>query len=127
MSQYQKHFSVEEARRWLPELRRRFERIHALYTELEELRHDFERVLKLIRQNGHAPRPTPFETRLRDLHTMVNEIIREGIEIKDIQRGLVDFPHWRDGEEVFLCWELAEDDIRFWHRITDGYAGRQPL
>jgi hypothetical protein len=53
--------------------------------------------------------------------------VEAGIEIKDIQRGLVDFPMWRDGEEVFLCWELAEDDIAFWHRIEDGYPGRQPL
>jgi hypothetical protein len=50
-----------------------------------------------------------------------------GVQIKDFDRGLVDFPHLRDGREVFLCWELDEDDIAFWHDIDGGYAGRERL
>jgi hypothetical protein len=50
-----------------------------------------------------------------------------GVQIKDFDRGLVDFPHLREGREVFLCWELDEDDIAFWHDIDAGYAGRERL
>lgn len=127
MPQYEKHFTVAEARQWLPELRRRFARIHTLYADLEELHADYARAQQIIRSNGHAPKPTEFEARAADLQALLQEIVEIGIEVKDIGRGLVDFPHWRDGEEVFLCWELAEDDIGFWHRIEDGYGGRQPL
>jgi hypothetical protein len=50
-----------------------------------------------------------------------------GVQIKDFERGLVDFPHIRDGREVFLCWELHEGDIEFWHDIDAGYTGRERL
>jgi hypothetical protein len=54
-------------------------------------------------------------------------ISRLGIQAKDLDRGLVDFPSIRNGREVFLCWELEEDDIEFWHDIEAGYAGRERL
>lgn len=127
MARFEKHFSVEDARRWLPELRRRFDRIHGLYSELQDLQQDFIRVQRSILGNGHAPKDTGFEPRARELRDLLQEIIDAGIEVKDVARGLVDFPHWRDGEEVFLCWELSEDDIEFWHRIEDGYDGREAL
>ena len=50
-----------------------------------------------------------------------------GVQVKDFDRGLLDFPHILDGREVFLCWELDEDDIEFWHDIDAGYAGRERL
>ena len=50
-----------------------------------------------------------------------------GVIIKDFDRGLVDFPHWREGREVLLCWELSEDRVRFWHDLETGYAGREPI
>lgn len=127
MSQFEKHFSIEEARSWIPELRRRFAEVRQLYAELETLRGDYEEVQKLIRMNGHAPKETNFEARLVALRDVVQEIMSAGIEIKDVGRGLVDFPHIRDGEEVFLCWELADPDLAYWHRIEDGYPGRQPI
>lgn len=127
MPLFDKHFTLEEARGWLPELRRRFGLIHALYTELSELHQEYERVNAQVRMNGHAPKQTGFEDRALALKAHVQEIVEAGIEIKDVGRGLVDFPHWREGEEVFLCWELGEDDLRYWHRIEEGFAGRQPI
>ena len=61
------------------------------------------------------------------LNTQLRRIQEIGVQIKDFDRGLVDFPHLREGREVFLCWELDEDDITFWHDIDDGYAGREHL
>ena len=49
------------------------------------------------------------------------------IVVRDIDRGLIDFPAILDGEEVYLCWELGEDAIGFWHDLETGYRGRQPL
>jgi hypothetical protein len=50
-----------------------------------------------------------------------------GVLVKDLDRGLVDFPALRDGEEVLLCWEVGEDGIAFWHGVEEGFAGRKPL
>jgi hypothetical protein len=62
-----------------------------------------------------------------ELQRRIQEITEKGIEIKDIERGLIDFPHWREGEEVFLCWLYGEADIGFWHTLEEGFAGRTPL
>src|SRR5947199_127615 len=48
-----------------------------------------------------------------------------GVLVKDLDRGLVDFPALRDGEEVLLCWEVGEDEIAFWHGVDEGFAGRK--
>ena len=127
MPLYDRHFTLSEAREWIPGLRERFRRIQSLYEELQELRDDHERVQALIRSNGHEPKESGFEGRLAELQTIVSKIMEAGIEVKDISRGLVDFPHMRECEEVYLCWEMEDTDINYWHRIEDGYAGRQRL
>jgi hypothetical protein len=50
-----------------------------------------------------------------------------GALVKDVDRGLVDFPALRDGEEVLLCWRVGEDEIGFWHPVDEGFSGRRPL
>jgi hypothetical protein len=50
-----------------------------------------------------------------------------GLVIRDIDRGLIDFPTLIDGEEAYLCWELGEDQVGFWHGTDSGYRDRQPL
>jgi hypothetical protein len=49
------------------------------------------------------------------------------VEVKDIDEGLVDFPALQNGETVLLCWKLGEDEIRYWHTLEGGFAGRRPL
>ncbi len=55
------------------------------------------------------------------------ELTDLGCEVKDVQQGLVDFRALRHGRTVYLCWKLGEDDIRFWHELDAGFAGRRPL
>ena len=50
-----------------------------------------------------------------------------GVQVKDLDRGLVDFPALRDGEEVLLCWQVGEDEVAYWHGPDEGFAGRKPL
>ena len=52
---------------------------------------------------------------------------RLGILIKDVDTGLVDFPHMREEREVYLCWRLGEPKVEFWHDVDSGFSGRQPL
>ncbi len=49
------------------------------------------------------------------------------IVLRDLDRGLVDFPSLLDGREVYLCWEEGEDEIGFWHEPDSGFAGRRPI
>jgi hypothetical protein len=61
------------------------------------------------------------------LKAALNRILKTGCVIKDLDVGLLDFPSVIDNEDVYLCWKLGEDRIRFYHRLDEGFAGRKPL
>jgi len=67
------------------------------------------------------------EREARALATTIDEIDGHGAQVKDLDEGLIDFPALRNGETVLLCWKLDEDEIGYWHRVEDGFAGRRPL
>lgn len=60
---------------------------------------------------------------MRNLLTLLGDL---GVELRDIEMGLVDFPGERDGMTVWLCWRLADPEVAFWHRTDEGYATRRP-
>jgi hypothetical protein len=126
MHRFQKHYTREEARALLPQLR-------LWLTELDRLRLKLEtgeeRLADLM-STGQDLGGQPVNDRIRLLAAM-KEVLRRfedrEIVIKDVQRGLVDFPALIGGREVFLCWERDEEDVEFWHDIDSGYAGRERL
>jgi hypothetical protein len=61
------------------------------------------------------------------LKTSLNRILETGCVITDLDVGLLDFPAVIDNEDVYLCWKLGEDRIRFYHRQSEGFAGRKPI
>ena len=61
------------------------------------------------------------------LQSSVERLQAIGCEVKSIEEGLIDFPHWRKGQEVYLCWKLGEQDIEYWHETDAGFAGRRKL
>jgi hypothetical protein len=61
------------------------------------------------------------------LRTGVEQLAEWDIELKDLQLGLVDFPAMLEGRTVYLCWQLGEPEVAFWHETSTGFAGRQPL
>ena len=63
----------------------------------------------------------------RELDAAVTELSEAGVVVRDPDSGLIDFPSVRDGEPVFLCWQLGEDDVSWWHGPDEGFAGRKPL
>lgn len=64
---------------------------------------------------------------VRGLAAAVEKIQDLGCQIKDADTGLIDFPTLYRGEEVYLCWKLGEPSIEFWHRVEDGFRGRQRI
>lgn len=64
---------------------------------------------------------------VEELDAAVGAIEALGVELKDAELGLVDFPAVLDGEPVYLCWQFGEDRVRWWHRRAEGFAGRRPL
>ena len=119
--QFEKHFTQAEAFAELSFLRLCFQELYELHNTIENAR-------KSGAGNGGGTVPTQAlaEARIR-VEEIMTEIDRRGIQIKDVRRGLVDFPHVKDGREVFLCWVLGEESISYWHELSAGYAGRQRI
>ncbi len=127
MPYHDTHFTLEEARSLLPELSHKFHRVQELVASLRQRELEMQRIQQLIRSNGQGSKHPDFGVVISEIQEIVASITEQGIEIKDLERGLIDFPHWRNGQEVYLCWLFGEDDIHFWHSIEEGFAGRTPL
>lgn len=128
MPQYlhNRHFTLDEARMALPEVRSRIKHLLSLKHRLDALNYD---IFKHEYFGGRGPNGSRFHPEeLEELVRIVRYFEREGILIKSIQDGLIDFPHLRPNhEEVYLCWKYDEQDIEFWHGLSDGFSGRRPL
>jgi hypothetical protein len=61
------------------------------------------------------------------INGIIERVNKMGVEVKDVDMGLVDFRSNLNGREVYLCWKLGEEHIAFWHDLDTGYASRQPL
>ena len=122
-----KHFTIAEARALLPQLRQLF---HELHARRDRARAVEEKLGKSLNQSGGdlgGKLVASLLSELGALQAQARHLEEHGVVIKDFDRGLVDFPCLHEGREVFLCWEVEEDDIEFFHDIDAGYAGRERL
>ena len=124
--QFQRHYTVDEAQEMIPQLRLWLAELRQHQEKLQTIDDRLGQMLAAGADSGGA---------------LVNDSVKHlaGVQkhlayfrelesqIKDVDRGLVDFPAIVAGREVFLCWEQDEDGIEFWHDIDSGYAGRARL
>ena len=124
--QYCKHYTRDEARALLPKVRRWLGQIQELRCELEKLD---KRICGAMGGGNDVGGHSVNESlkKIAALKDVVSEFEARCILIKDLDRGLIDFPAIVGDREVFLCWEMGEEDIEFWHDLDAGYAGREPL
>jgi hypothetical protein len=114
-------WTVEAANTALPRVREVLERIRGLVADAREER---EGAAEQVEGNGHAPAVQAG----RGLRAAVEELTDQGIVLRDVDAGLVDFPaRLDDGREYLLCWVLGEPEVAFWHWPDAGFAGRRPL
>jgi len=125
---FEQHFSRSEAQAWIPRLQSDLPRISAL---IESISPDLELLRPVLehRGNGGGIDVVRYIAVDSELSELLEPIQSAGILLKDVHRGLVDFPHLLGtGQEVFLCWELADgDEISWFHDVRAGFAGRRPL
>jgi hypothetical protein len=128
-----RYFTLEQANKMLPLVKAIVSDLVKHYGDLCERRDR----LAIIRGRGNESRG-PYREELdevndqleRDadrLKELVEELAELGVEFKDPNLGLVDFPALIEGREVYLCWKLGEPEVQFWHELEAGYQGRQPL
>ena len=110
-------------------------RLQEIFAQFKRYARDQSYPAALRQSNGHPLPETPAElpsarvvdSMSAEAESLVDEIFDLGVALKDVEQGLVDFPAIRDGRIVYLCWKQGEDEIRFWHDVDTGFAGRQPL
>lgn len=131
MSAMPRLFTHDEATAMLPVLRPILRSMQEDKRRLDVLHAEIESISPAMATNGHGPVVMAIEhemaTLIERLNNQIASISSAGIEVKDIDTGLVDFPSRRDGRIVYLCWRVDEPEIEFWHELDAGVAGRQPL
>jgi len=125
-----KLFTVEEANTLLPTVRRIVERVRRAYAHVSAGREAAREAAAAgtERGGGGMAGGAEYVRAVTALAANANELEELGVQLKDFERGLVDFPSMRDGRVVLLCWQAGEgDSLEWWHDLEAGFAGRQPL
>src|SRR5262245_12533478 len=123
---FKKHYTREEARALLPKVREWLEKLGALRQQIVQCDQGLSELLKDGNDVGGEVVNRSVRA-LADFKEVAEEFQNRQIQIKDLDRGLIDLPAIIGGKEVFLCWEKDEEDIEFWHDLETGYAGRERL
>ena len=130
-----KHFTLDEAQSLLPVLESLLNRAIEARRAAEEIGEELQALNHKIFLSGGMfldvdslrKRRKAYDAQLQTVKDTLAEIDAIGVQVKDLDTGLLDFPCLIDGETVLLCWKMGESRIEFWHTLDGGFAGRQPL
>ncbi len=121
-------YTPDQANELLPEIKRRFNKIIDKRNEIVLIQSELNNII-----DGYQSFKIFFDKKkelnktITSLYKEIEEVEEFGILIKSLDEGLVDFPSKRFNEEVWLCWKIEEEKIRFWHGKNEGFIGRKPL
>jgi hypothetical protein len=124
---FERLFTVEEANALIPTLRGILDELALHRDALRERAPDMQPILEASPGNGGGRVGSEYSAETYNLYLTVERIRKLGVVLKDLDMGLLDFPHEREGRIVFLCWHPPEENVAYWHDLDAGYAGRQPL
>jgi hypothetical protein len=130
-----KTFTLSEAQTLLPVVEALLRRAQASAARNEELEQEMQQLSQRIFVSGGmhvdvsaaARRRAEREKAVQETKDSLAEIDSIGVQVKDLDQGLLDFPSLMDGKLVLLCWKLGEPAITHWHTEEEGFAGRKPL
>jgi hypothetical protein len=121
-----RHYTLDQANAALGFVTERLERLRTARAQLDDEEARAALGDAAPANGGGAPGRVVSEAFL-ELQRSLGQLQEMEIVLRDLERGLVDFPALRDGREVYLCWEEGEGEIGYWHDTDAGYGGRQPL
>lgn len=124
-----KLFTIQEANALLPSVRSMLAKIQRAHRKLSLFRDEARKASEAAeRGGGGIVDGVAYASVLTELTLQMSDLEGLGVQLKDFERGLVDFPSLRDGRVVLLCWQLGEgDELEWWHDVEAGFAGRTPL
>lgn len=120
-------FTVEEANALLPKLQELLEDVSRYRDVIRERAPQLEPIIRAATTNGSGKAGSEYGVDAYNLYLSIERIREFGVILKDLDTGLLDFPHEREGRVVFLCWHPPEERVEYWHELEAGYQGRKPL
>jgi hypothetical protein len=121
-------FTPQEASKLLPDIRPKVKELVERKKVVAALHDEIEKYNLLgFRSPDVAEKAAQLDALVEDMTRKIAELEDLGVQVKDLEFGLVDFPAERYGERVLLCWRYGEPDVSFWHRQNEGYSGRKSL
>jgi hypothetical protein len=130
-----KHFTLDEAQALLPVLEALLKRAIEAKRGAEEMEETLQALSRKIVLSGGMfldvervrRQRAAYDAHVQQAKDSLAEIDAIGVQVKDIDTGLLDFPCMIEGETLLLCWKMGESRIGFWHTLDAGFRGRQPL
>lgn len=121
-------FTPQEASKLLPDIKPKIKMLVERKKVIAKLHDEIEKYNLLgFRTPEIAERAAQLDGLVDEMTTKIAELEDLGVQVKDLDLGLVDFPAERYGESVMLCWQYGEAEVLFWHNSHEGYVGRKPL
>lgn len=120
-------FTLAEANALVPKLEKLLTQLQLLRDTLVATGGTLQPVLHHAGGNGGSKHASEYVVKMQEFNAMLDVFKNLGCELKDIDAGLVDFPSYREGQLIYLCWKQGETEIKFWHTLDSGFANRQPL
>jgi hypothetical protein len=130
----ERYFTPDEANDLLEEVRPLAEQM--VDHRRRQLAASAKRALLIAQIQGNGGGLTPsdmaeleveIETQASGLERCIAELVGLGVQVKDVDKGLVDFPAVHEGGEILLCWHVGEESVEYWHSLEEGFAGRKPI
>jgi len=122
-----RRFTVVEANRAIPRLERRLSTLREKIRELSGYAPSRSIDPRLVGLEGGRPVAVDYLAGIEEILAGSRSLEEDGMIVRDVQRGLVDFPAVVDGKYVYLCWVRGEKQVGFYHEPNAGFAGREPL
>jgi hypothetical protein len=97
------------------------------WRHMRDLNPEIQKLRDKVPMDAFSPFGVEYIQSVTHLMMLLQQVKDMGVVVKDVEKGLCDFPYVRNGRVVYLCWHLGEDSINYWHDIEAGFAGREPL
>ncbi len=121
-------FTPQEASKLLPDIKPKVKELIERKKVVKELHDEIQRYNLLgFRPAEVAEKAAQLDALVEEMTRKISELEDLGVQIRDLDFGLVDFPAERYGENVLLCWRFGEPEVAFWHKPSEGYSGRKSL
>jgi len=120
-------FTLAEAQNLIPVLQSLLQEITEVWSHVREVNPKVQKARDAAAFDGFSKAGVQYVESVSHLMLLIHQIRDLGVLLKDPEKGLCDFPYLRQGRVVYLCWQLGEEHIEYWHDIETGFAGRERL